>query len=379
MDRIYTKFINKYSHLKITLISGPRQTGKTTTSKMLDSSYEYLSFDSEEDRYILKDKSWDRKKNQIIFDELHKMKNWKSWLKGIFDKESIPPKLTVTGSAKLDILKKVGDSLAGRYFAYRVYPLDIIELALLDKKLDIKTTMDRLDTFSGFPEPYLANDLEFYNKWKKTHLDIILRQDLVDTQNIKDIISIELLVSLLQKRVGSPISYSSLARDLQVSDKTVKNWLQILEDLYIVFKIIPFHKNIARANTKQPKYYFFDNARVIGDIGVKTENQVALSLLKYTHMMQDCLGKDIKLHYVSKNGGIEIDFALVENEKITKLIEVKASEDTPSKNFNPFLNEVVDAEKIQLVRNLSREKTFANGIEVRSLGEWLVKLGEKFS
>lgn len=375
MDRYYTKHINKFNNLKISLISGPRQSGKTTISKKLNTSFDYLNYDSEEDREIIREKSWDRSKSQIIFDEIHKLKNWKTWIKGVFDKEGIPPMLTLTGSAKMETFRKVGDSLAGRYFQYRVYPLDIIELSQLQEEIDVEETLEKLIKLSGFPEPYLSGDISFYNRWKKTHLDIILRQDLLDTQNVKDIKSIEILVNLLQKRVGSPISYSSLATDLQVSDKTVKSWLNILEEMYIIFKLTPFHKNIARANTKQPKYYFFDTARVIGDDGIKNENLVALTLLKHCHFMQDCHGRDINLNYVSKNGGIEIDFAIVENEKIKYLIEVKLSDDHPTKNFNLFLNEAPEAKKIQIVRNLKREKTYENGIEVRKLGEWLIEFG----
>lgn len=359
---------------KITLISGPRQCGKTTLSKMLSKSYDYLNVDSAEDREILNEKSWDRSKDQIIFDEIHKMKNWKRWLKGIFDKEKIPPAITVTGSARLDTYKKVGDSLAGRYFQYRVHPFDLKELYAIDKSIDLDETVERLMRVSGFPEPYLEGDLSFYNRWKRTHLDIILRQDLIDLEGVRDIKSIEILISLLQKRVGSPISYSSLARDLQVSDKTVKHWLSILEDLYVIFKIVPFHRNIARANTKQPKYYFYDNARVLGDNGAKLENLVATTLIKFCHFKEDCIGEDLKLFYLSKNGGMEIDFAIVKEEHVEFAIEVKNSDDVLSKNFRIFKKDLPDTKFIQIVKELKREKTFPSGEEIRKLSGWLVGL-----
>lgn len=373
MERYYKDYIQKYSHKKITIISGPRQAGKTTLSKTLCSESDYLNYDSNEDRDILILKSWNRSKEQIIFDEIHKMKNWKSWLKGIFDTEAIPPKLTVTGSAKLDTFRKVGDSLAGRYFQYRLHPLDIRELYKLNNKINIEETIDKLINLSGFPEPFLEGESSFYNKWKRTHLDIILRQDLIDIEGVRDIKSIEILIDLLRKRVGSPISYVSLARDLHVSDKTIKKWLTILEDLYVIFKVIPFHRNIARANTKQPKYYFFDNARVSGDDGIKIENLVATTLFKEVEYQNDCHGRELSLYYLAKNGGREIDFALSDDEDLKIMIEVKNSDDKLSPNFKLFSKDIPDVKCVQIVRHLKREKTFLNGAEIRRLGDWLTR------
>lgn len=374
MERYYIQPIQRFSDKKITLVTGPRQCGKTTLSKMLTAKEDtlYLNYDDEADREILREKSWDRKKLQVIFDELHKMKDWKRWLKGIFDKESMPPAITVTGSARLDTYRKFGDSLAGRYFQYRVHPFDLIELSIIEKDFDPEKSFERLMNYGGFPEPYLQGSEEFYNRWKKTHTDIILRQDLIDTEDVRNIKSIEILISLLQQRVGSPISYSSLARDLQVSDKTVKRWLNILEDLYVVFKITPFHKNLARANTKQPKYYFYDNARITASEGAKLENLVATTLFKYCHYQQDCLGKEVELFYLSKQGGIEIDFAISVEEKVKTAIEVKLSDDQVSKSFNAFAKDMPDTNFVQIVKNLKREKMYPNGFEVRELVPWLL-------
>jgi uncharacterized protein len=86
---------------------------------------DYFNLDTLEDRLSLHEKSWDRSKDLVIFDEMHKLKNWKSWLKGVYDTEGIPPSILVTGSAKLDTYRKVGDSLAGRFFQFRIHPLDL--------------------------------------------------------------------------------------------------------------------------------------------------------------------------------------------------------------------------------------------------------------
>lgn len=340
---------------------------------MFGPNFQYLNFDDSDDRQILREKSWDRSMEHIIFDEVHKIKEWKRWLKGIYDKEGVSPKLTVTGSARLDMYKKFGDSLAGRFFHYRIHPLDLKEIAQIDPKRNHDETLERLLTVSGFPEPFLEGEKSFYQKWKKTHLDIILRQDLIDQEDVKDIKSIEILVDLLQERVGSPISYSSLAKDLKVSDKTVKRWLSILENLYLVFKVSPYHKNITRSNTKRPKYYFYDVARVKGDHGVKLENLVATSLLKEVQFQQDCEGVDAELYYLAKKGGPEIDFALTCECEVKTMIEVKTSSSTLSKSFKVFKKEIPKARCVQLVEKILREKTYESGEEVRKLSKFLSK------
>ena len=170
MKRNLQKFILGDLPKKIVLISGPRQTGKTTLSKQLYDAFDYFNYDSSEDRLALQQKSWDRSKQLIIFDELHKMKQWKRWLKGIFDTEGIPPQILVTGSAKLDIHKRARDSLAGRYFQYRLHPLDLKEI---HKFLDIslEAGFETLWHCSGFPEPFLEGSKTYYRRWRKSHID----------------------------------------------------------------------------------------------------------------------------------------------------------------------------------------------------------------
>lgn len=370
MDRIYLNPIKKYLNKKIVLVSGPRQSGKTTLAQMLSKNFDYINYDNDEDRKILREKSWDRKKELIILDEIHKMPKWKQWLKGIYDKEGVTPNLIVTGSARVDSYKKVGDSLAGRYFNYRIHPLDVREVIHLNPKENPEKVIEKLLSYSGFPEPYLEANPEFYNLWKKTHLDIILRQDLIDLEAVSSIKQIELLIDLLRDRVGSPISYSSLARDLQVSDKTIKKWLELLENMYVIFKLTPYSKNIARSVLKRPKYYFYDIARANTE-GAKIENLVACSLLKEVQFRQDCLGQDWELHYLSKKGGIEVDFLIREKNKAKILLEVKTSDEQPSKSLESFKDHFPSSQKVQLVHKLKQEKTFPNGLEVRRLGHWL--------
>lgn len=375
MRRYLEKYILDDLKRKIVLITGPRQAGKTTLAQMLSKDFDYLNFDNPDHRLGIIERSWNRSRELVIFDELHKLKNWKSWLKGIYDTENAPPWIVVTGSAKLDTYRKVGDSLAGRFFQFRLHPLDLKEIKAILRPRDLDAALEQLLDTGGFPEPYLEGNSRFYNRWKRSHLDIILKQDLLDLENIRQITSIETLIQLLRKRVGSPVSYNSLARDLQCSDKTVKRWLRILEEMYIIFRVAPFHRNIARAILKAPKYYFYDTGQVLGNSGIKLENLTACALLKEIHYLEDCYGEEARLHYLMTKDGKEIDFFITRNQEPFLMLEVKWTHSKPSANFSIFDKYFPGVQKVQIAKKIDREKTYPNGIEVRAAHNWLANLG----
>lgn len=374
MKRYIQPYIQEDLPHKIILLTGPRQCGKTTLSKQIYDAYDYFNYDSASDRIALNVQNWDRKKPLVIFDELHKMKNWKQWLKGIYDTEGIPPEILVTGSARLNIHKKVGDSLAGRYFQFRLHPLDMKELTSIHTDQNIDDLFDQLWRCGGFPEPFLKNDLSYYKRWKKTHSDVILREDLINLYTGRDLQAIETLVLLLKSRVGSTISYANLARDLERDPNTVKRWLQLLEDLYLIFRVKPWHKNIARSLLKEPKFYFYDHASLDTHEGAHLENIVASALLKELHFLEDTTGVAADLHFLRTKDGKEIDFLICIDKKPRCMIEVKNGDDTPSPGFQHFSTFLPKIKKIQLVNKLSREQTFPDGLEIRSLALWLTKI-----
>lgn len=360
---------------KMVLLSGPRQVGKTTLARALVKDHEYLNWDISEDRASILKKEWDRSRGLVIFDELHKMKNFKAWLKGIYDKEANRPAILVTGSARLDIAKRMGDSLAGRFFPYRLHPLDLWELR---EEMKPEKAYARLMSVGGFPEPFFEGSESYHARWSKTHLDLILRQDLLDLESIRNIGAIETLVALLQDRVGSTVSYSSLGRDLQVDPKTVKSWLDILENLFVVFKVTPYHRNIARALVKEPKYYFYDLARVRSGEGARLENLVALATKKQLDYLGDAHGKFGALHFLRNRSHQEVDFLIQwERKGISPiLIEVKLSDGALSPHFQQFKKYFSNPRMVQLVRHLDREKTYPTGEKVRSVVGWLTEMSE---
>ena len=372
MHRYLEKPIIKDLKEKIVLLSGPRQVGKTTLSKQLITPYTYLNYDSASDRKMITAQEWDRDVELIIFDELHKMKNWKSWIKGVYDTESIPPALLVTGSARIATMRKGGDSLAGRYFSYRLHPLTVKETCRYLNESS-KNSLDKMLVLGGFPEPYLKGKEAFAKRWRRTHIDTIIRQDLIDLEKVRDLKSIEILIDLLKSRVGSSTSYRSLAEDLQVSAHTVKHWLQILENLYVIFPVRPYHQNIARSILKEPKYYFYDTGAVEGGLGSKLENVVALTLLKELHFLEDTTGSKVALHYLKDKEKNEVDFLTVIDGRPTLMLEVKAGDDSFSRALFRFRGFLPKTKALQVVFELKQKKS-SSGVKMLPVHEFLAGL-----
>jgi predicted AAA+ superfamily ATPase len=371
IERSIRKFALKDLEKKLVLISGPRQVGKTYLAKSMSSDYIYLNYDNLDSQREIAERSWPRNKDLVIFDELHKMTNWKQWLKGIYDVEGVQspsPKILVTGSARLDTFRKMGDSLAGRYYLLHLLPLSVNEVSPINSKEVVELFLK----LGQFPEPFLSGSEEESRIWRKTHLDIIIRQDLLDLENISSIKKIERLVQLLSDRVGSGISYANLARELEVSAPTIKSWIQILEELYVIYLVRPFSKTLAKSILKEPKIYFFDIGQ-IKKTELRLENLVANHLYKKVHFLNDTMGLNYELMYFRDKEQREVDFVLTEDNLPVQIIEVKTSDDVPTRSIIYLKEHFQGIDAIQLVHQLRQER-FANGIRVMHLHEFLSTL-----
>lgn len=356
MNRQQTKQIIADLSKKIVFLVGPRQVGKTWLAKEIGKGYKktvYLNYDRLEDCEIIRKEQWLEDTELLILDELHKMKGWKNYLKGVYDTKLESLKILVTGSARMETFRQTGDSLAGRFFVHHLLPLSLTELKKEKEELNI----DKLLKRGGFPEPFLATTDVESDRWRAQYVDSLIRTDVLNFEKIDDLKAIQLVFELLRHKVGSSVSYASIAEDAHISPTTVKKYINILESLYIVFKVTPYSKKIARSILKEPKIYFYDNGLVIGDDGVKLENLVAVSLLKSVKGRNDYLGKSESLHYLRTKEKKEVDFALVDSDnQIFQILEVKLSDDNLSKNLKYF-SESYNLPAVQLVNNLKREKS----------------------
>ncbi|MDD5674901.1 MAG: ATP-binding protein [Chitinivibrionales bacterium] len=339
---------------KIVFLVGPRQTGKTWLAKRIMQSFHgalYLNFDSSLDRETIRKQNWLATTPLIVFDEIHKMKKWKNYLKGVFDTRPAGLRILVTGSARLDTFRKGGDSLAGRFFRHRLLPLSVHELTLNK----IETPLQRLIERGGFPEPLLAENPADADRWRQLYADGLIRIDILDFERIHNLHSMQLVFDLLRERVGSPVSAASIGRDVGISPVTVQRYFKILEDLYIVFRVSPFAKNIARSLLKEPKLYFYDTGMVRGGEGARFENAVAAMLLKHVSARQDTAGEDLALHYLNTKEGREVDFCIVKNRTVEVAIEAKLSEADIAPPLRYF-HDHYGFPCVQLVKNITRER-----------------------
>ena len=132
MQRYLEPLISRDLTKKMVFVTGPRQSGKTTLSQALIASRnrangisQYLNYDVPEDRSVITQRLWDARAPLLVLDDIHKMPQWKNWLKGVYDGKPAAQQLLVTGSARLDTFRQAGDSLAGRFFALRLHPISV--------------------------------------------------------------------------------------------------------------------------------------------------------------------------------------------------------------------------------------------------------------
>lgn len=371
MYRRQIEQIIKDLNKKIVFIVGPRQVGKTWLAKEAGKQFEnttYLNYDHYDDKEIIKTQTWLNSTELLILDELHKMPEWKNYLKGLFDKRFDHLKILVTGSARLDTFRQGGDSLAGRFFTHRLMPFSLSEL----KENKMGQFVERFIERGGFPEPFLAEDKVDAQRWRNQYIDGLIREDILNFEKIQDLSAIKTVFELLRRSVGSPVSYASIARDVNISPTTVLKYVTILESLYIVFKITPFSKNIARSILKAPKLYFFDTGLVLGDEGAKFENHVALSLLKHVYASNDYLGEKYALNFLRTKEGKEVDFCLSKDSIIEQAIEVKNKKASLSKNLVYFCNKY-NFKGLQIVKNIKNDKSIGQ-IDVRIAEQYLKEL-----
>lgn len=337
---------------KMVFIGGPRQVGKTTLARhLLTEAGEgrYFNWDYDEDRQAVLQKKWRMDDTLLVFDELHKYPRWKSWVKGLYDVEGSQHQILVTGSARLDVYRQGGDSLLGRYHYWRLHPFTLDEVP---EGIDPKDVFQRLMTVGGFPEPFLANDLRESRRWRKERFDRVLQEDIRDLESIKNIQGLRLFLDLLRSRVGGLVTLSNLAQDIQVAPQTTKSWLESLERMYVLFRVMPYTQSIPRAVLKPPKVYFFDNADVWDDRGARFENLIATTLLKRQHYQEDHQGYRCELRYIRDKEGREVDFALLRDGELEELVEVKYSDDVISPSLRYYTQRLKPKRATQIVATL---------------------------
>ncbi|MEA2166103.1 MAG: uncharacterized protein QOK37_4230 [Thermoanaerobaculia bacterium] len=302
---------------KMLFVAGPRQVGKTTLALSISGAARaYLNWDVSEHRErIIRNelppgKLW-------IFDELHKYRRWRNYLKGLYDSRPAGQKILVTGSGRLDLYRFGGDSLQGRYHLLHLHPFSVAEQKIRDRD-----GFHQLLRLGGFPEPFLGGSEVEAKRWSREYRTRLIREDVVSLERIQDLGQLELLMLRLPDLVGCPLSINALREVLQISHKTLSSWIGALERLYAVFRLPPFRAPRIRAVKKEQKHYHFDWS-VVPEGAQRFENLVASHLLKWVHFEQDSQGRDLELRYFRDVDGREVDFVVVERKTPLLLVECK--------------------------------------------------------
>lgn len=334
IERYLKKDISEFLKKRMVFVGGPRQVGKTTLCLSFlkdphNKSKAYLNWDNLGSKKIIKSGELPDEKI-ILFDEIHKFKNWRSLLKGYYDTNKGSQNYLVTGSARLDHYRRGGDSLLGRYRYLRLHPLTIPEL-----KIHSTEDVSSLLKLGGFPEPFLSGSEKEWKLWSRERLYRVINDDIRDIENLREYSSIELLAESLPDRVGSPLSIKSLSEDLEVNFRTAENWISILEKVYYCFRILPFGAPKIRAVKKEKKLYLWDWSSCNTE-GSKFENFVASHLLKYCHYLEDTEGDVMELRFIRDTDKREIDFVIIKNKKPIFAVECKTGEKGISPHIRYF-------------------------------------------
>lgn len=360
MDRIYDELLKSHfkSENKIAFVSGPRQVGKTTSSRKALQDALYLNWDAPEHRsLILKGPEavfgkmggniLAENRKYVIFDEIHKFPRWRNFLKGFFDLYNEQSGICVTGSARLSAFRYGGDSLMGRYFSYRMHPVtfrESVSSVLPNKPISPpvhvpEQNIQHLFHFGGFPEPYIRGDTRFYNRWSRQRLELLFKEDLRDLTHISDSNRVRTLADMLADRSGGLLNYSNIAGDLQVSVDTVRRWIETLEEMYYCFLIRPWSRNVARSLLREPKVFLWDWS-MIKDEAARYENLVASHLLKAAHILTDMGFGTFALHYLRDKQKREVDFLMTRDEEPWFLVEAKMNDGTISESLHYFQHQL---------------------------------------
>jgi uncharacterized protein len=353
---------------KMVFVGGPRQVGKTTMAKsLLTHAAGYLNWDVPEHREKILKKQFPISP-LWVFDELHKYRRWRNFLKGIYDIKEKQQEILVTGSARLDYYRFSGDSLQGRYFYLRMHPLSLAELHSKNQE-----DLMQLLRLGGFPEPFFEGSEVESKRWSREYRTRLIREDLVQLERVQDLGSIELLALRLPDLVSSPLSINALREDLQVSHHSVSSWLQIFERLYAIFRISPIGTSKIRAVKKEQKHYHFDWT-LVSDFSKRFENLVAVALLKWVQFLQDTAGEEIDLRYFRDIDGREVDFVIVQNNIPAILVECKWDDDDVSKPLQYLKAKFPDCKAWQISAIGRKDYQNAQGIRVCPATEFLSTL-----
>lgn len=376
---------------KMVLLGGPRQVGKTTLAKNIGEncfrgSFKYYNWDFAQDKKEIKASQIPAESKLIIYDEIHKYRGWKNFLKGMYDTYKDSTKFIATGSARLNLYRKGGDSLLGRYHYYRLHPLSLAEVmetensfaqpmdSLKFHNTDSKSqqTIEELFKFGGFPEIFLEKSEKNLRRWHTERKERLIKEDIRDISLVKDVSILQNLSEMLPSRVGSLLSINTLSQDLQISFKTIRHWIEVFDNFYYTYRIYPYASKKIKSLKKMGKLYLWDWSEV-EDVGARYENIIASHLLKYAHFLKDNLGYNAEVNFVRDLEEREIDFMVSIDRKPLFAVEAKYGQKEVSRELL-YLKRALGLEQVFVVVMEPDIDYLEQGVRVISASKFLSAL-----
>ena len=340
IDRIISKSIRKsFPFYCVTVITGPRQSGKTTLCKHLFPDYEYVNLEQSAMREIVQSNPQQfvsNVKKGVIIDEAHYLPELFSYIQVEVDEH--PEKhFVLTGSSNFALLQQITQSLAGRADLYTLTPFSIQE---------IKNEISEMNTyellFKGlYPAAYSQNQFpeRLYFNYYNTYIERDVRQLI----NVKNLSLFQLFIRVCAGRVGSECNLSAMTNEIGVSVPTLREWMSVLEASYIVFRLQPYHANISKRLVKTPKIYFYDTGILCFLLGIENPKQLE------THPLHGAIfenlvvaefvksrlneGKMPNFYFYRDSRGTEIDLVQTVADNL-HFYEIKSSQTFNTKFFD---------------------------------------------
>jgi predicted AAA+ superfamily ATPase len=358
----------------VVTILGPRQSGKTTLATKALPTYEYCNLESPDNRSqaIQDPKAFlSQFKGPVILDEVQRVPELLSYIQVAVDQKRKNGQFILTGSHQLELKASISQSLAGRTAILQLLPFSIVEL----ERGNIRFSTFQEYVLHGFlPRVYDQKQRPrvAYANYYQTYVERDVRQLI----NLKDASQFERFMKLLAGRIGQLVDYNSLANDVGVDAKTIKNWLSILEASFIIYKLSPFFENFGKRVIKSPKYYFVDVGLLAFLLGLEEIQHVSrdplVGSIFENLVVIDCLkarlnqARPANLYFYRDSSGREIDLIFQDGQELTA-IEIKSTS-----TYNPSL--VTGLTKFrEISQKVARSFLVYNG-EERALGPQLTAI-----
>ena len=327
----------------ILTLTGPRQSGKTTLSRMTFPDLPYVSLENPSNRQFAEEDPvafLDRYAAGAVFDEVQRVPTIFSYLQGMVDEDPRPGRFVLTGSENLALTEGSTQSLAGRTTLTELLPLSLGEIRRFPEPPD---ALERIVWQGGYPRIY-ERALPAH-EWLTDYTATYLERDVRRLVNVGDLLLFQTFLRLAAGRTGQLLNLSSLANDCGISQPTARSWLSVLEASYIVFRLPPFFANLGKRLIKSPKLYFYDTGLAATLLDIESPEQLATHPLRgalfeswvVSEVVKSFLhrGRRPRLSFYRERSRVEIDLVLERGEELT-LVEMKSGKTASGSFFSAF-------------------------------------------